>query len=278
MNSSRLFRALITGVTLVICIWVLTVMRHHTKTVSSPAEPVEEAAPPDTTKSAQSFVIPQRRDSCPPVEIQNLPLAALDNTCFDGIPTDLSCYTGMLSGGEAREYLIHLEKKSALRIAVEPRTEHFDASFALFGKGKSYLLGRDEKPAGMKESGISDVLEPGVYRLFVGGYSEDCGPYVLTVRDQAPPVVRVSDLSADKGRNGTVIRWKSFAEVDLAHFSLYRVDPTGRQRIAVMRAHGSPAGFSDYRFIDRSLASDGSYEIEAVSRDGRTELLPIASS
>jgi hypothetical protein len=271
MNSSRLFRALVTGLTLMACLWFLNLMTgHHAR--PSQAEPVSEDISPDLLASA-----PPLPDSLPPVEIHSLPLAALDNTCMDGVPTDLSCYTGMLSGGAAREYVLRLKTRAELRIAVEPRSEYFDASFVLFAGGTRCVLARDESGAGQRESAIIPNLDAGVYRLMVGGYGEDCGPYLLTVRDQTPPVAQVSAAEASRGRNGTVIHWRSFAEVDLTHFALYRMDDLGRRCIAVLRAHGSPAGFADYRFTDRDLEGRASYTLEAVSRDGRIELVSIAS-
>lgn len=271
MNSSRLFRALITGLTLTACLWLLNLVTGH-RDRASLLEPARE----DVTVALSSSA-PQLPDSCPPVEIRSLPLAAMDNTCMDGVPTDLSCYTGMLSGGAAREYLLRLKARCALRVAVEPRSDYFDPSFVLFAGGTRCVLARDENGAGQNESAVIPNLEAGVYRLIVGAYGEDCGPYLLSVRDQTPPVAQVSAAGASRGRNGTVIRWRSFAEVDLAHFALYRTDELGRRRIAVLRAHGSPAAFADYRFTDRDLEDRASYTLEAVSLDGRIEVVPVNS-
>ncbi|MCX6601032.1 MAG: hypothetical protein NT025_05655 [bacterium] len=271
MNSSRLFRALITGLTLLACLWFLNLVSgHHGR--ASQMEPVCQDVTVAITSSA-----PPLPDSCPPVEILSLPLAAMDNTCMDGVPTDLSCYTGMLSGGAAREYALRLKARCALRVAVEPRSEYFDVSFVLFAGGTRCVLARDENGAGQNESAVIPNLEAGVYRLIVGGYGEDCGPYLLSVRDQTPPVAQVSAAEAFRGRNGTVIHWRSFAEVDLAHFALYRMDELGRRRIAVLRAHGSPAAFADYRFTDRDLEGRATYSLEAVSLDGRIEVVPVNS-
>lgn len=272
MNSSRLLRALITGLTLLSCLWVLGQISSH-----KPLRPQVKPVTVIRAATAPAFVVPALPDSLPPVEIHKLPLAALDNTCFDGVPTDLSCHTGMLSGGPAREYLIRLTKRGALRISVEPRDDYYDLSFALFESDTKCVLALDEKAAGQTESAVIPDLSAGVYRLVVGGYSEDCGPYLLTVCDQAPPVAQLSQTNTHRGRNGTVIRWRSFAEVDIAHFLLYRVTGANRERIAVLRAHGSTAGFADYRFTDRRLEGNSAYEIEAVSRDGRSELVSIAS-
>jgi hypothetical protein len=246
------------------------VTSHHGR--AALVEPV-----PQDVVTAFPAVAPPLPASCPPVDIRSLPLAAMDNTCMDGVPTDLSCYTGMLSGGAAREYLLRLERRGTLRIAVEPRSEYFDLSFALFAGGKQCVLARDEKSAGQTESAVIPNLDTGVYRLIVGAYGQDCGPYVLSVRDQTPPVAQVSAAEAFRGRNGTVIHWRSFAEVELAHFILYRMDELGRRRIAVLRAHGSPAGFADYRFTDRDLEGRATYSLEAVSQDGRTEMVPVSS-
>lgn len=147
----------------------------------------------------------------------------------------------------------------------------------MFKNGTACVFARDEQTAGKTESAFIPDLDAGVYRLVIGGYSEDCGPYLLTVRDETPPVVRLAQTTTHHGRNGTVIRWRSFAEVDLTHYALYRVSGVNRRRVAVLRAHGSPAGFADYRFMDRELNEKCAYEIEAVSRDGRKEIVPIVS-
>ena len=268
MNSSRLFRTLITGLTLLVCLYLLSLLAAHRSRASH-----ERTTPPDTTSQLS---VPSLPDSQPPVEIQDLPLAAMDNTCIDGVPTDLSAYTGMLSGGAAREYVFRVKSRRSLHISLEPEDAYFDVSFALLAGGNHLLAARDEKPAGQSESATVSDLDAGLYRLWVGGYSQDCGTYLLTVRDPTPPP-QVSSAQAHYGRNGTVIRWRSFAEVDLARYDVFREDEMGRRRIAVVRAHGSPAGFADYRFTDRQLFPRASYSLEAVSLDGRVELVTVAS-
>jgi hypothetical protein len=271
MNSSRLFRTLIMGLTLLACLYFLSLLAAY-RGCAPHAQPVSA----DTTTQPSSSV-PPLPDSLPPVEIKSLPLAAMDNTCVDGVPTDLSAYTGMLSGGAAREYLLRLNTPGSLRISVEPEDVYFDVSFVLFAGGTRALVSRDENPAGGSERATTPHLDPGLYRLVVGGYDQNCGPYLLTVRDQAPPAAQIAATEVHRGRNGTVIRWRSFAEVDLERFDVFRVDDMGRRRIAVLRAHGSPAGFANYRFTDRQLAPPASYSLEAVSRDGRIEVVPVAS-
>jgi hypothetical protein len=271
MNSGRFLRALITGLTLLVCLYLLNLVTGY-RGPEPEAEPVSEEA-----EVVPSSFAPPLPDSLPPVEIRSLPLAAMDNTCMDGVPTDLSCYTGMLSGGAAREYALRLNTRGTLRITVEPQSEYFDVSFVLLAKEIHCVLARDEGGAGQRESAVISDLDAGLYRLMVGGYGEDCGPYVLTVRDQIPPVAQVSAAETVRGRNGTVIHWRSFAETELAHFALYRTDEAGRRCIAVLRAHGSPAAFADYRFTDRDLAGGASYTLEAVSRDGRIERVSVNS-
>jgi hypothetical protein len=270
MNSNRLFRALVTALTVLACLWLLG--RVHTRHVEPPIAHVQAQAP--AVKLSNPSALP---DSFPPVDVRSLPICAMDNTCFDGVPTDISCYTGMLSGGPAHEYRISVMRGQSLLIEAEPRNEDFDISFALVRGNRECVVGKDAAGPGKTERAVTGALETGVYRLVVGGYHDDCGPYLLTVREGVAPLAEVAETQTHTGRNGVVVRWTSFSEVDLTHYSLYRCTDAGRERIAVLRAHGGPASFADYRFTDRSPAARSTYQIEVVARDGRTELVPINS-
>jgi hypothetical protein len=182
----------------------------------------------------------------------------------------------MLSGAPARQYVIQTTAGKPLQATVKPDNETFDISLALFRNGRC-VLGRDERGAGQSEQITIPVAAAGVYTLVVGGYWDHCGPYELTVRDNPPAVAEVQDARASSGPNGTVIRWQSFGEVALANFSIYRLADGRRERIAVLRAHGSPAGFGSYRYMDRDPRSDSRYEVEAVTRDGRSEIVSVLS-
>lgn len=181
----------------------------------------------------------------------------------------------MLSGGEVREYRVVLEQVMGLQIEVEPRDPDLDLSFAVFGPEGDCRFGSDQQPAGWTERASLGQLDPGEYRLMVGGYSDNCGPYLLTVRAADAPIVEVSEATVRRGPNGTAVRWTSFGEVDLAHFSLFRISPDSRARVATFRGHGSPAEFAEYRFLDREGESSIGYELEAVARDGRREVFSI---
>ncbi|RPH96000.1 hypothetical protein EHM69_02675 [candidate division KSB1 bacterium] len=273
MNAGYLFRAFVTGFTLLLCLSIL----QRVNRPSSREYDLSLSEPASNYKTSTEFDNPTDPTLSLPVEIQGFPLAAMDNTCFDGVPMDLSCYTGMLSGGRAREYTIRLHRPSSLRISLEPQDPYYDVSVVLLNSSRKCIVGLDKAGAGKNENVILDCIAPGTYRLLVGGYGEDCGPYLLSVFDQPLSIAHVSDLAKFEGRNGTVIRWKSFGEVDLAHYNLYRANQNGWSRIAVLRAHGTPADFADYRFTDRNARSGYAYRLEAVARDGRVETIPIAS-
>jgi hypothetical protein len=219
---------------------------------------------------------PSGGDSLPPLEVTDLPLVVFDNTCQSSQRADLSQCTGLLSGGEVREYRLSLNGPvRSLQIELEPRDPNLDLSFAVFDSQGRCRASGDEQPAGWTERTILARLEAGVYRLVVGGYADHCGPYLLTVRTPDAPVAQVAKSAVRRGPNGSAIRWTSFGEVDLAHFSLYRVASGDRCRIATFRGHGGAARFGEYRYLDRERNVDAAYEIEAVSRDGRKELFSV---
>jgi hypothetical protein len=275
MDNGRILRAVVTGITLLLTLWVLQRLNSHRippadlRTESQPSAPAPAPVP-------TQHPTPAPVDTLPPVAISALPLVSMDNTCFSGSSADLSCYTGMLSGGPARSYAVHAESGKPLQITVQPEDEHYDVSLALFKDGRC-LTGRDDKGAGQSEQVVLPEAKSGLYTLVVGGYSDNCGPYTLTVRNDPPAVAEMQDATAHTGPNGTVIRWQSFGEVALSNFSVYRLSDGQRERIAVLRAHGTPAGFASYRYTDRSPRSECRYEVEAVTRDGRSEIVSVLS-
>ncbi len=210
-----------------------------------------------------------------PVEITSLPLVALDNTCLYDGTQDLSACTGAVSGGPVREYQFLANGFDTYYVAAEPRSEFFDLSLVLLDSTRRCLIGQDENGPGFAEGTSIVDLDAGTYTLLVGGYSEDCGPYELTVSNRAPAIAQILKSRSLPGPNGTVVRWETFGEVDLAHFELYRQSGSERERIGVFRAHGSKAGFAFYSFMDRDPNPDSMYVIEAVARDGRREVVTV---
>jgi hypothetical protein len=273
MNSSRLLRAIVTGLTLLVSLWFL----HHLTPRHAPKHEQSRTAQVHPAAAVNPGEMSNPQLSQPPVEIQTLPLAALDNTCLDGVPTNLASATGMLSGAPARQYHLLVAANVPLQIELKPLYAYFDAAWALFDEQGRTVLGRDEAGPGWAESATVTGLAGGVYRLIVGGYSSDCGPYELTVKAEPESSAQIAKSSLHRGPNGTVVRWRSFAEVDLNHFRLIRLSDGQREPIAVLRAHGSPAGFADYRVIDRGARGDTTYELEAVSRDGHSTVVAVAS-
>ncbi|MDD5087597.1 MAG: hypothetical protein PHI18_02200 [bacterium] len=210
------------------------------------------------------------------MEIHDLPFVVFDNTCESSQCADLSGCTGMLSGSEVREYRIFLDGPAdMLQIELEARDQFLDLSFAFYdGRGRCRAAG-DEQPAGWTERATLTGLETGDYRLFVGGYNDHCGPYLLTVRVPEHRAVELTESAVRRGPNGSAIHWTSFGEVDVAHFSLFRVEQENRLRVATFRGHGGAARFGDYRYLDREAGPEAAYELEAVSRDGRREVFSL---
>jgi len=278
MNNGRLLRAIITGLTLLAVLWFLHLLgaRRPVQPTLSQARRVEKAVFVPQKPRSQEAEKPKVERPEAHGEIGELPFAVMENSCLDGEVMDLSDCTGLLSGGRGREYTLHVKPGENLRITVEPLYEEFDVSFALLN-GDFCIVGRDKGRKGESEQATVHNLAAGDYRLCVGGYDGDCGPYLLTVEDQPPSLAQIRDASAYNGRNGTVLRWKSFGEVDLTEYQIYRLTNDNRERIAVLRPHGSPAGFSVYRFMDRGHLPGSAYEVEMVARDGRSERVEIAS-
>jgi len=269
MDSGRLFRAVITFLTLLACLWVLS--RLERRDTPHQLSPADSAAVPISEPHEQA----QQINAQIPVEISALPLVALDNTCLYDGAQDLSRCTGAISGGPVREYQIQANGSDTYYVAAEPRSEFYDLSLVLFDSARQCMLGRDEQGPGFAEGMVLEKIGAGHYSLLVGGYSEDCGPFELTVSDKTPAIAQIMKSITVPGRNGTVVRWETFGEVDLAHFELYRQNGSERERIAVLRAHGSKAGFAFYRFMDRQPRADSMYVIEAVARDGRREIVKV---
>lgn len=269
MSENRIFRAVVTLATLSICLGVLRLFNSRHSTVDLMPPPASAVQVIQRHSPAELQL-----DSLPPVPVQRLPLAALDNTCFDGSPRDLSAYTGWLSGGSAREYRFNVAAGTPLFIEAEPRFDWFDLSFVLLSENGEAVLACDQNGPGQTEQATAEITQSGVYRLIIGCLGSDCGSYRLAVHDQLPQLTQIKSDQVHRGKNGAVVRWQSFAETKLSHFSLYRISGADRVRVATLRAHGSPAGFAKYRYTDRGATAFGRYELEAVGRDGR--LLTVA--
>ena len=255
--------------TLLACMWALT--RLDTRRVPVVAAPVDSAR----GVIPEPRPLPEDTTRVPPVDITQLPLVAMENTCYYPGGEDLSGCTGTISGGPVREYTLHTTGHNSYYISAEPRSLYFDLSLAIYDVSHACVVGKDDRGPGYSESALLENPAQGDYRLVVGGYGEDCGPYELSVSAKAPEIAQVMKPATLVGRNGTVVRWETFAEVDLAHFELYRQTKDQREQIAVLRAHGSKAGFANYRFTDRSPRTDSVYVIEAVAKDGRRQVVVI---
>jgi hypothetical protein len=266
MDSGRTLRAVLTALILIGCLAAL----HRFGGPEAPNSAVARTKPSALTAAGPPVTPP----SASPVEIATFPFAAMDNGCFDGIETELSGCTGFLSGGRAIEYRLTVSAGQILRIRVEPTYGAYDPAFALLRDGQC-IAGRDAEGMGEPERATIRNLPAGTYDLWVGGYDGDCGPYLLSLDNQPISLARVSGTNVLFGRNGNVLTWTSFGEVDLDNFQIFRVRGQERERIAVMRSHGGPASFAGYRFMDRPPASDVRYELEVSARDGRTEVVAL---
>jgi hypothetical protein len=269
MDSGRLFRAVIMVVTLLICLWAINWIQARKES------PV--VAPIDTLHTGKTRPAASRASVTEPaVKVETLPLVALDNTCYYSASRDLSGCTGTWSGGAAREYhFATTDAEHALYITAKPKSDEFDLSLVLMSPDNHCVMGRDDAGPGMAERAVVKDLKPGEYLLVIGGYADNCGPYELTVSTEAPQVAQITDTKVHSGPNGKVVRWDTFAERAVQHYVVYRTDGDSRVRVAVLRAHGSPAGFASYRVMDRLAPIDSTYEIEAVAPDGRTEWVSV---
>jgi hypothetical protein len=269
MDNGRLFRAVLTVVVLLLSIWALRHIQAQRAT--------HRVSPADRPPAEEKAQVIEEASAAPAIVVETVPLVALDNTCFYSSMQDLSRCTGALSFAPAREYRIAAIRNQVLYFGAKPRSDIFDISVALLTADAKCIVGYDENGPGWPEAAVVTGLDSGEYVLVVGGYGEDCGPYELTVSMETPEMARVVETGVLNGRNGTVVRWGTFAEVDMAHYALYRWKAEERERVAVLRAHGSPAGFARYRVIDRRPQPDSTYEIEAVARDGRRELFEVTT-
>ncbi len=263
-DRGRWFRALVMGVTLLACLWVIRQILASKHAGASPA--VASAGinhPPEPIA---------RGETEPVVAIAQdmFPLVAFENTCMSGNLVDLSECTRFLSGAEGDRYRFEIETDLRLSVEVAPLDGFFDAAVAVYGSGSACVIGSDEQPMGLAERVVTPELTPGVYEIVVGGYAEGCGPYRLTVTEPQELVSRVVHTSTTAGRNGLALRWETFGETDLSHFVVYRRAAVGREQVAIIRGQGGPARAAHYRCMDRSVLPAADYELVAVARDGRT--------
>lgn len=256
-QSGRLFRMVVMVLTLAGCVWLLEQAQQGRASTAVTPMPRPEA------RRKPHSLLPRL-----PIEVNTLPFAALDNTCLDGTPEDLSGCTGWLSGAEVCRYRIAVSEGAAIEATAQPRDAAFDVSMALYSAAGVCAAARDSLGAGGLETMVIRDLEPALYELRVGGYADHCGAYLLTVRQLGATPAQIASARVDPGRNGTVVRWTSFGESGVSYFLLYRTGDGGRQRIAALRARGTPGGFADYRFNDRGGREGATYEIELVTRNG----------
>ena len=266
MDGSRVLRAVVTVLTLLVCLWALSRIKTSKPTAEAPEEKKPIAASAAVKPSSYEPV-----EVVPPLEVNALPFFAQDNTCEQSDTMDLSACTKTLSGSAVRVYRVRVSANEPLFISVEPQSEYFDPGIAVVDADHHCMGGADDQGAGLVETLLLNHLAEGVYQVIVSGYHDDCGPYQLTLRKESPPIAQVERLWKHCGPNGTVISWQTFAEVDLSHFVLYRIEGDSRVQIGSVRKHGSSAGWSTYHMIDRDLDPNVHYVVEAVARDGRTE-------
>lgn len=261
-------RAVLAGITLLTCLWMLELLRAPGSRSIPQARPRSiQNTPPAPADSQLSVVLP-------PVDIQELPFTALDNTCLYSQIMDISGCTGMLSEAAARVYRIKVAAGGNLHVTVEPENDYFDAGFALMSDS-GCVGGVDQSGPGWEESSVFSNLPDGQYRLIVSGYADNCGPYRLTVADQPESLATYRLATAQQGPNGIAVRWRTFAETNLKHFELFRLAQGERRLLATFRSHGSPAGWASYRYLDRDGHPDSRYELIAVSHSGRSEAIDI---
>ena len=267
MDSERIVRAIVTGLTLLGVIWLL-----HVASARRAATEGKEQVQSTPTRAAYTPDSPAE----PAQWISTLPYVAMDDICESSSERDLSRCTGLLSGGKARLYRLDIQHAQSLSISVEPLDRDFDPALALM-KDSVCIIGRDSARGGGTEQAMLPHLNPGTYDLWIGGYDGDCGTYDLSITNAAEPLGSIAQASVNSGPNGTVLRWTSFAEVGVAQYQVYRISGANRERIAVLRAHGSPAGFGSYHYMDRGTRARTGYELEMIARDGRSTVVELSS-
>ena len=167
MDGSRVMRAVVTVITVLICVWALSLLRSN----KQPNDNIQEAAKP-ATQEARNIA----NEILPPVGITKLPLVAFDNTCEYSNEIDISGCTGVLSGSASRIYELNIESDQNLNITLEPRSDFFDPSFAIISENHTCVAGSDNHGPGLAEKIESLNLLTGNYKLIVSGYNGDCGP------------------------------------------------------------------------------------------------------
>jgi hypothetical protein len=117
------------------------------------------------------------------------------------------------------------------------------------------------------------MLAAGRYRLAVGGYSGDCGPFELTVGPARALVADVTPGRVVSGPNGTSVNWRTFGEHEIEYFEIVRGLGDLSEVAARVRSRGGPARAEEYKYLDRAGLIGMSYHVVAVGRDGSREEL-----
>lgn len=257
MDSGRIFRAMVMFLTLVGVLWAI--------------RQVTSSRIDSSTRVAKgvALVSPISREH----EVHSLPLVAIDNTCRSDEVVDLAMCTGLSTKGSGQSFYFELIEPATISIEVKPEYELFDPGFAVYDAHENCVTGREQNPGGMAEATTLKMLPVGRYRLVIGGYSGDCGPFTLTV---AQARALVSDISTGRvlpGPNGTSINWRTFGEHEIEYFEIVRM-VGGEQTVAArIRSRGGPARGEEYKYLDRELSPPDDYQLFAVGRDGRREEL-----
>jgi hypothetical protein len=81
----------------------------------------------------------------------------------------------------------------------------------------------------------------------------------------------MAGMSAQRAKNGVVVRWRTASELDFLGFHVFRSQGLRWRRLtrSLIAARGQVAGAS-YRFLDRTARRGvrDRYRVQAVDRDG----------
>jgi hypothetical protein len=263
------YRRIAFFLTLLATFWVLAQARHDDRLVRVPADS------PGVSEMAQAFPIATiGLESA--ASIDQLPFAALDNTCcYETTDLELSSCTGMVSGEAAVAYRLSFDEEKSLYVTVRPLRSDFDVALGLFQVGERGELicvkGSDAKGEGWVERIRMKLIPVGVYYIVVGGYGSGCGQFELSVESTLLPPVSIREFACEIRDGGALVYWETVSETDLHYFKLYRAGVGGDRGQVVFqpRSRGHFSGGARYEFFDPDGDSGNGYILTGVDMTGR---------
>lgn len=255
--------------TLLATFWALAQARYDDRLVRIPTDRA------DVSKTAEAVPIATiGLESA--ARIDQLPFAALDNTClYETVGLELSSCTGMVSGEAAVAYRLSLDANNSLYAAARPVRSDFDVALSLFRVGEQgefvCMEGSDAKGEGWVERIALKSIPAGEYCVVVGGYGSDCGQFELSVQSTLVSPVSIREFSCEIRDGGALVYWETASEVDLHYFKLYRggVGDDRGQIVFQPRSRGHFSEGARYEFFDPDGDHGMAYILIGVDMTGR---------